>query len=107
VGEYCLLNPNQRRLANVGGHVAVLSVTGTTDVLGSLIDVVDFPLAIVAATAVDNGDDTWSVTAETSEDNVSALESMGCTVQVVISDADQIQQWDELASQINDELPSS
>jgi hypothetical protein len=87
--------------------VAVLSVTGSTDVLGSLIDGVDFPLAMAAATAVDNEDDTGTVTAETGEENISALESLGCTVQVIISDADRIAQWDELASQINDELPSS
>jgi hypothetical protein len=86
--------------------VAVLSVRGSADVLGSLVDVVDFPLAIVAPTAVDNGDDTWSVTVESSEDNISTLEGMGCTVQVVVSDADQVAQWDALNDQIDDELPS-
>jgi hypothetical protein len=87
--------------------VAVLALTGSAEVLGGLTDVVDYPLSVVGQTAVDNGDGTWTVTAETSEDNIAALQGAGCTVVVVTSDADQLSLWQTIDTQINDEPPTA
>jgi len=81
--------------------MAILSLTGTAQVLGSLPATATFPLAIVRTTASDNGDGTWSVTAETTEDNIPALTGLGCTVRTVVTDADQLEHWQVIDTQIN------
>jgi hypothetical protein len=82
-----------------------LALTATADVLGALPSKVDFTLDVLRGTAVDNGDGTWSVTAETQEENIAALQALGCTVVTVVSDADQLARWDTLDTQIDNEPP--
>jgi hypothetical protein len=82
--------------------MAVLSITGTPAVLNQLQDTEDdFALAIVAPTATDNGDGTWTVTAMTDEANVPALTALGATVTVAISNADELAQWQAIDDQVD------
>ncbi|MGV8977818.1 MAG: hypothetical protein ACOH17_07225 [Cellulomonas sp.] len=85
--------------------MAVLALTAPPAILGSLTGISDFPLAVVRTTAADNGDGTWTVTAETEETNISALQSLGCVVLTVVSDADQLALWQTIDTQIDDEPP--
>lgn len=82
--------------------MAVLSITGTPAVLNQLQDAEDdFALAIVAPTATDNGDGTWTVTAMTDEANVPALTALGAAVTVAISNADELAQWQAIDDQVD------
>jgi hypothetical protein len=82
--------------------MAVLSITGTPAVLNQLQDAEDdFALAIVAPTATDNGDGTWTVTAMTDEANVPALTALGAAVTVAISNADELAQWQAIDEQVD------
>jgi hypothetical protein len=85
--------------------MAVLALTATAEVLGGLPANADVPLAIVASTATDNADGTWTVTAETEEANIGALQALGCTVRTVITDAEQLERWQTLDTQIDNEPP--
>jgi hypothetical protein len=85
--------------------MAILAVTSAADVLGQLPGTVTFPLAILRATVADNGDGTRRVTAETTEDNIPALTALGCTVQVIVTDADQLARAQVIQSQTDDQLP--
>jgi hypothetical protein len=82
--------------------MAVLSITGTPEVLDQLQDAEDdFAFSIVIPTATDNGDGTWTVTAVTDEANVPALTALGATVTVDISNADELAQWQAIDSQVD------
>jgi hypothetical protein len=85
--------------------VAVLALTATAAVLTGLPSGADFPLEIVASTATNNGDGTWTVTGETLEAHIAALEALGCTVRTVIDDAEQLARWQVLETQIDNEPP--
>jgi hypothetical protein len=85
--------------------VAVLALTAAAGVLTALPGAAGFPLAIVASTATDNGDGTWTVTVETLEANIAALQARGCTVRTVIDDAEQLARWQVLETQIDNEPP--
>jgi len=85
--------------------VAVLTLTGAVAVLGALPSATGFPLAVVRSTATDNGDGTWTVTAETEEGNIGALQALGCVVLTVVSDAEQLARWQTLDTQIDNEPP--
>jgi hypothetical protein len=84
--------------------MAILALTASSDILGALPSAT-FPLSVVGSTAVDNGDGTWTVTAETDESNIAALQALGCTVVTAVSDADQIALWDVVSTQIDNEPP--
>lgn len=82
--------------------MAIVSITGTTTVLGQLPAAGEsFPLALAGSTAADNGDGTWSITGHTAEENIPALTDLGCTVTVVVSDADELTQWQTIDDQID------
>ena len=85
--------------------MAVLALTAAPAVLGALPRSADFPLAVVRTTATDNGDGTWTVTAETEEANTAALQALGCVVRTVVSDADQLALWETVDTQIDNEPP--
>jgi hypothetical protein len=54
-------------------------------------------VSIVASTAEENEDGTWSLTVYAAEDQVPALEALGYTVAVVTSDAALAARWLEIA----------
>jgi hypothetical protein len=82
--------------------MATVSITGTTDVLGQLPATGDsFPLALAPDTATENGDGTWRVTGLVAEANIPALQELGCTVQILVSDADEVAQWQAIDDQID------
>lgn len=82
--------------------MAILSITGSPEVLDQLQDAEDdFALAIVGPTAVDNGDGTWTVTAMTDEANVPALTALGAVVTVAVSNADELAQWQAIDGQVD------
>jgi len=85
--------------------MAVLALTAASAVLGALPKTAGFPLAIVAPTAADNGDGTWTVTAETLETNIAALQGLGVLVRIVVSDADQLALWEKIDTQIDNAPP--
>jgi hypothetical protein len=86
--------------------VAIVSITGDASALGKLPTIgSSFPLALARTTARDNGDGTWTVTASTAEENIPALTDLGCTVQVVVSDADELARWEVIDTQIDNEPP--
>lgn len=85
--------------------MAMLAITGSVDVLGQLPAVTDFPLALAPNTATDNGDGTWTVTAQSSEANVAALSALGATVTVIEDDAAELARWQVLDGQIDNEPP--
>jgi hypothetical protein len=75
--------------------MATLAVTGPRDLLARLPSQ-SVPLSIVASTAAENDDGTWSVTVYAGEEQVPALESLGYTVRVVTSDAELLARWQEI-----------
>ncbi len=77
--------------------MATLAVTAERDLLGRLPSQPDVSVSIVASTAAENEDGTWSVTAYATEDQVPALEALGYTVQVVTGDAVLAARWQEIA----------
>jgi hypothetical protein len=82
--------------------MATVSITGSTAILGQLPTTGDsFPLALTPDTATENADGTWRVTAHVAEANIPALQELGCTVQVLVSDADEVAQWQAIDDQID------
>lgn len=75
--------------------MATLAVTGPRDLVGRLPSQ-SVPLSIVASTAGENHDGTWSVTVYAGEDQVPALEALGYAVRVVTPDADLLTRWQEI-----------
>jgi hypothetical protein len=85
--------------------MAVLALTAAPAILGALPKTAEFALAVVGSTAADNGDGTWTVTAETLEPNIAALQGLGVVVRIVVSDADQLALWDQIDTQIDNAPP--
>jgi hypothetical protein len=81
--------------------VAILAVTGTLEVLGQLPADTTAPGAVVSSTAADNGDGTWSVTVHAAEDQIAAMQEVGCTVEIVVSDADELARWQVIDTQVD------
>jgi hypothetical protein len=82
--------------------MATIAITGSTTVLGQLTTVgANFPLALARHTAADNGDGTWTVTGHTAEANIPALTGLGCTVNIVVSDADELTLWQTIDDQVD------
>jgi len=82
--------------------MAIVAITGSTAVLGQLPTVGNsFALALVRTTARDNGDGTWTVSGHTAAENIPALTALGCTVSIVVSDADELARWETLDGQID------
>jgi hypothetical protein len=77
--------------------MATLALTASRDLLGRLPSQESVTVSIVASTAEENEDGTWSLTVYASEDQVSALEALGYTVAVVTSDAALAARWLEIA----------
>jgi hypothetical protein len=77
--------------------MATLALTGPRDLLGRLPSEGSVSVSIVASTAEKNDDGTWSVTVYAGEDQVPALEALGCTVRVVTTDAELLARWEEIA----------
>ena len=75
--------------------MATLALTGSRDLLGRLPSQ-PVPFSIVASTAAENDDGTWSVTGYAAEDQIPALEALGYSVQVVTSDAELLDRWHEI-----------
>jgi hypothetical protein len=81
--------------------VAILAVTAVLEALDLLpVDVTE-PGAVVSSTAADNGDGTWSVTVHAGEDQIPAMQEAGCTVTIVVSDADELARWQAIDSQVD------
>jgi hypothetical protein len=86
--------------------MATIAVTATAEVLSQLPAVgSSFPLALAASTAKDNGDGTWTVTAQTDEENIPALTALGATVAVIEDDAAELARWQVIDTQIDNEPP--
>ncbi len=85
--------------------MATLSITGPAEVLARLPAVDDLPLALAPSTATDNGDGTWTVTAQSDEANVAALGALGATVTVIEDDAAELARWQVLDGQVDNEPP--
>jgi hypothetical protein len=81
--------------------VAILAVSGTLEVLGQLPADTTAPGAVVGSTAADNGDGTWSVTVHAAEDQIPGIQEIGCTVTIVVSDADELARWQAIDSQVD------
>lgn len=82
--------------------MATIAITGSTTVLGQLPTVgASFALALAPNTATDNGDGTWTVTGHTAEANIPTLTGLGCTVNIVITDADELAQWQAIDGQVD------
>jgi hypothetical protein len=82
--------------------MATVSITGSTAVLGQLPTTGDsFPLALAPDTATENADGTWRVTGHVAEADIPALQGLGCTVQILVSDADEVAEWQAIDDQID------
>jgi hypothetical protein len=82
--------------------MAIVAITGPASVLSQLTDLDGtFPLAVAANTAADNGDGTWTVTAETPQVNIPAVTEIGATVQLLVSDDDELALWQAIDDQID------
>lgn len=82
--------------------MAIVAITGPISVLSQLPDLDgSFPLAIAPSTAADNDDGTWTVTAETLEENIPAVTELGATVQIVVSDDDELARWQAIDEEID------
>jgi hypothetical protein len=81
--------------------VAILAVTAPLEALGMLPVDPTAPGAVVASTAADNGDGTWSVTVHAAEDQIPSMQEVGCTVEIIVSDADELARWEEIQSQVD------
>ena len=75
--------------------MATLALTGPGELLGRLPSQ-SLPVSVVASTAEENDDGTWSVTAYAAEDQVPALEVLGYSVRVVTADAELLARWQEI-----------
>lgn len=85
--------------------MAVLALTATAGVLGQLPGNAAIPVAIARATARDNADGTWSVVVHAGEDQIGALQSLGATVQILKTDAEELAQFEVIDTQIDDSPP--
>jgi hypothetical protein len=85
--------------------MATLAVTAPADVLSQLPSVSDFPLDLATGTATDNQDGTWTVNAQSGEENIPALTALGCTVSVIEDDATELARWQVIDAQIDNEPP--
>ena len=82
--------------------MATVSITGSTTVLGQLPTIgSSFPLAIAPDTATENADGTWRVTGHVAEANIPDLQGLGCTVQILVGDADEVAEWQAIDDQID------
>jgi hypothetical protein len=82
--------------------MATVSITGSTTVLGQLPTIgSSFPLALAPDTAAENADGTWRVTGHVAEANIPDLQGLGCTVQILVSDADEVAEWQAIDDQID------
>lgn len=82
--------------------MATVSITGSAAVLGQLPATGDsFPLTLAPDTATETGDGIWRVTGHVAEANIAALQDLGCTVQILVSDADEVAQWQAIDDQID------
>ena len=81
--------------------MAILAVSGTLEVLGQLPVDTTAPGAVVDSTAADNGDGTWSVTVHAAEDQIPGMQEIGCTVTIVVSDADELARWQAIDGQVD------
>lgn len=76
--------------------MAALSLTAPSDVLLRLPDDDSVTVSVVRPTATPNEDGTWTVTVYAPEDQIPAIESLGCTVRVVEDDASLLARWQEI-----------
>jgi hypothetical protein len=82
--------------------MATISITGTPTVLNQLPTIGNsFPLSLAKATATDNGNGTWTVTGHAAEADIPSLNGLGCTVNVLVSDADELTRWETIDTQID------
>jgi hypothetical protein len=82
--------------------MATIAITGSTTVLNQLPTIGHgFPLALARATAADNGNGTWTLTGHTAEANIAALTALGCSVSILVSDADELARWETIDTQID------
>jgi hypothetical protein len=81
--------------------VAVLALTAPAGVLSQLAGNDDIQVAIVRATARDNGDGTWSVVVHAGEDQIPALQGLGCTVRTLTTDAEELARFEVTDTQID------
>jgi hypothetical protein len=82
--------------------MATVSITGSTTVLGQLPTTgSSFPLALAPDTATENADGTWRITGHVAEANIADLQGLGCTVQILVSDADEVAEWQAIDDQID------
>jgi hypothetical protein len=76
--------------------MATLALTASRDLLGRLPSQESVSVSIVASTAAENDDGTWSVTVYTAEDQVPTLEALGYAVEVLTTDAELVARWQEI-----------
>ena len=71
----------------------IVALTASRDVLGRLPNADTVTVSVVRSTAAENPDGTWSVTAYTTDDQIPALEALGCEVRVVVTESDMQDRW--------------
>jgi hypothetical protein len=81
--------------------MAILALTAAPEVLRGLPTDPTLQIGVVRTTAIDNADGTWSVTAHGGEDQIPALQALGCTVRIVLTDAAQLARWQVIDTQID------
>lgn len=82
--------------------MAIVAITGPVSVLSQLPTIdSSFPLALAPSTVADNDDGTWTVTAETPEENIPALTELGAAVQLIVSDDDELALWQAIDDEVD------
>jgi hypothetical protein len=76
--------------------MAALALTAPRDLLLKLTAEPSVTVSIVRTTAVENDDDTWTLTVYADEDQIPALEALGHTVRIVETDASLLARWQEI-----------
>ena len=77
--------------------MAILALSGPRDLMVRLPAQESVSVAIMASTAAENADGTWTVTAYAAEDQLPALAALGYAVEVVTTDAQLLARWQEIA----------
>jgi hypothetical protein len=76
------------------------------EVLRALPSSTTATVAVAPATATENDDGTWSLVVHGGEDRIPALEALGCQVEVLVTDAQELERWQVIDDQIDREPPA-
>lgn len=85
--------------------MATLVVTGPGDVVSALAANSDESVSVVAVSQGASQSGPWTAVVRAGEDQIPSLTALGCTVDTVTGDADELAAWQTLSGQIDDQLP--